>query len=53
MKSSEGFSLFIKVKDKVISVPDGDCFFDFVRHVTDWIRKGRVPTEGKLISHLT
>ena len=52
MKSSEGFSLFIKVKDKVISVPDGDCFFDFVRHVTDWIRKGRVPTEGKFISHL-
>ena len=46
MKSAEGFSLFVKVMDKVISVPDGDFFFDFVRHITDWIRKGRPITEG-------
>ena len=25
----------------MISVPDGDFFFDFVRHLTDWIRKAR------------
>ena len=47
MKSAEGFSLFVKVMDKVISVPEGDFFFDFVRHITDWIRKGRSITEGK------
>jgi len=46
MKSAEGFSLFIKMGDKVISVPEGDFFFDFVRHITDWVRKGRVGTEG-------
>ena len=46
MKSAEGFSLFVKVQDKVISVPDGDFFFDFVRHITDWIRKGRSLSEG-------
>ena len=46
MKSAEGFSLFVKVQDKVISVPDGDFFFDFVRHITDWIRKGRTLSEG-------
>ena len=46
MKSAEGFSLFIKIGDKVISVPEGDFFFDFVRHITDWIRKGRILTEG-------
>ena len=48
MKSAEGFSLFIKIGDKVISVPEGDFFFDFVRHISDWMRKGRVVTEGTL-----
>nr|CAD7413761.1 unnamed protein product [Timema poppensis] len=41
LRSSEGFSLFVKIADKVISVPEGDFFFDFVRHLTDWIKKAR------------
>ena len=49
MKSAEGFSLFVKVMDKIISVPEGDFFFDFVRHITDWIRKGRSISEGKIL----
>jgi len=46
LKSAEGFSLFVKIVDKVISVPEGDFFFDFVRHLTDWIRKARPAREG-------
>lgn len=32
---------------QVISVPDGDFFFDFVRHLTDWIKKARHVKEGR------
>ncbi|XP_050389741.1 myosin-VIIa [Patella vulgata] len=46
LRSPEGFSLFVKIADKVISVPEGDFFFDFVRHLTDWIRKARPAREG-------
>ena len=31
----------------VISVPEGDFFFDFVRHLIDWIRKARPSRDGK------
>ncbi|XP_071481715.1 myosin-VIIa-like [Diadema antillarum] len=46
--SPEGFSLFVKIVDKVISVPEGDFFFDFVRHLTDWIRKARPNRDGAM-----
>ncbi|KAJ8347801.1 hypothetical protein SKAU_G00263900 [Synaphobranchus kaupii] len=46
LQSSEGFSLFVKISDKVISVPEGDFFFDFVRHLTDWIKKARPAKDG-------
>jgi myosin-7 len=39
LQTVEGFSLFVKIADKVISVPEGDFFFDFVRHLTEWLRK--------------
>eukprot|EP00063_Salmo_salar_P095134 XP_014069969.1 PREDICTED: unconventional myosin-VIIa-like [Salmo salar] len=52
LKSPEGFSLFVKISDKVISVPEGDFFFDFVRHLTDWIKKAR-PSKDGIIPSLT
>jgi myosin-7 len=39
LASVEGMSLFVKIADKVISVPEGDFFFDFVRHLTEWLKK--------------
>lgn len=41
LASSEGFSLFVMISDKVISVPESDFFFDFVRHLTEWLRRSR------------
>ncbi|KAK7597849.1 hypothetical protein V9T40_010074 [Parthenolecanium corni] len=46
LRGCEGFSLFVKIADKVISVPEGDFFFDFVRHLTDWIKKARPARDG-------
>lgn len=47
LKSAEGFSLFVKIAEKVISLPESDFFFDFVRHMTDWVRKAQVKTAPK------
>jgi myosin-7 len=46
LKSVEGMSLFVKIADKVISVPDGDFFFDFVRHLTEWLKKTKTGAPG-------
>ncbi|KAK2149592.1 hypothetical protein LSH36_445g01001 [Paralvinella palmiformis] len=46
LKSAEGFSLFVKIADKVISVPEGDFFFDFLRHLTDWTKKAKPNKNG-------
>ncbi|OAF67544.1 hypothetical protein A3Q56_04728, partial [Intoshia linei] len=45
LQNYNGFSLFVKIADKVISVPNDDFFFDFVRHLDDWIRKSK-PLNG-------
>ncbi|XP_076323728.1 myosin-VIIa-like isoform X2 [Tachypleus tridentatus] len=46
LRSDEGFSLFVKIADKVFSVQENNFFFDFVRHLTDWVRKNRPAREG-------
>ncbi len=33
----------------MISVPEGDFFFDFVRHLTDWIKKARAVKDGDYV----
>ncbi|EMP42626.1 Myosin-VIIb [Chelonia mydas] len=41
LSSWEGFSLFVKIADKVISQNEADYFFDSLRQVTDWTRKNK------------
>ena len=41
LRAADGFSLFVKIADKVISVPESDFFFDFVRHLIEWLKKAR------------
>uniref|UniRef100_A0A8D0HH36 Myosin VIIBb n=1 Tax=Sphenodon punctatus TaxID=8508 RepID=A0A8D0HH36_SPHPU len=46
LSSLEGFSLFVKTADKVISQNEADYFFDSLRQVTDWSRKIKPGKEG-------
>ncbi|XP_071800973.1 myosin-VIIa-like isoform X2 [Asterias amurensis] len=49
LKSSEGFSLFVKIDDNVISVPESDFYFDFMQYLMDRIsRTARPSREGSM-----
>ncbi|XP_039618680.1 unconventional myosin-VIIa [Polypterus senegalus] len=39
LTSAEGFSLFLKTPDKVLSLNEGDFFFDSLRQIIDWTKK--------------
>ena len=41
LKSSDGFSLFVKITDKVFSVPQNYFFFDFVHELMEWTKQSR------------
>ncbi|GBP70599.1 Myosin-VIIa [Eumeta japonica] len=45
LKNNEGFSLFVKIADKVFSVPENYYFFDFVHELIEWMRQSR-PIHG-------
>lgn len=39
LKSSEGFSLFVKVMDKVVSVPEHEYMFDFIYRIIQYVKE--------------
>ncbi|KAF2985564.1 hypothetical protein EK904_009077 [Melospiza melodia maxima] len=50
LHSWEGFSLFVKIADKVISQNEADYFFDSLRQVTDWNKRNRPGKDGAALS---
>lgn len=50
LASWDGCSLFIKITDKVISLKEGDFFFDSLRQVSDWVKKNRPQKEGASVT---
>lgn len=45
LKSKEGFSLFIKIGDKVFSLPENYHIFDFINEINDWMNVN-LPSRG-------
>jgi len=41
LRAVEGFSLIVKIRERAFSVPDGEFFFDYVRLLTEWMKKTR------------
>ncbi|KTG33664.1 hypothetical protein cypCar_00029292 [Cyprinus carpio] len=52
LSSAEGFSLFVKTPDKVLSLNETDYFFDSLRQITDWSRRAKRVNQGKILKTL-
>ncbi|KAF3691274.1 Unconventional myosin-VIIa [Channa argus] len=49
LASADGFSIFVKTEDKVLSLNDTDYFFDSLRQITDWSKKAKRIIDGGLV----
>lgn len=45
LRSTDGFSLFVKIGDKAFSVPEDKFVFDFIHELVQWIRE-TMPNRG-------
>ncbi|XP_032429118.1 unconventional myosin-VIIb [Xiphophorus hellerii] len=46
LASADGFSIFVKTHDKVLSLNDADYFFDSLRQITDWSKQAKRIKDG-------
>uniref|UniRef100_A0A0K0DPR8 MyTH4 domain-containing protein n=1 Tax=Angiostrongylus cantonensis TaxID=6313 RepID=A0A0K0DPR8_ANGCA len=49
LRKTDGFSLFIRIKEKVLAVPEAEFFFDFIRQLSDWMQNNHI-TKGNTIA---
>lgn len=49
LKKRDGFSLFVKIKEKVLAVPENEFFFDFVRQLSDWVQNNHSLKENSIV----
>ncbi|GLD65431.1 unconventional myosin-VIIa-like protein, partial [Lates japonicus] len=50
LASADGFSVFVKTHDKVLSLNETDYFFDSLRQITDWSKKAKRIKDGNKTS---
>merc|ERR1719402_948610 len=41
IKTHDGFSLFVRIDDKVVSIKDDQFFFDFIRQLSDVLQRSK------------
>lgn len=49
LKTTDGFSLFVMIADKIFSIPDDYYFFDFIHELIEWMHKTNPNWNGKNI----
>ncbi|KAJ3600120.1 hypothetical protein NHX12_034070, partial [Muraenolepis orangiensis] len=52
LNSAEGFSVFVKTPDTVLSLNEADYFFDSLRQITDWTKRAKRVNDGNSLSEL-
>uniref|UniRef100_A0A672G4R0 Si:ch73-194h10.2 n=1 Tax=Salarias fasciatus TaxID=181472 RepID=A0A672G4R0_SALFA len=48
LASADGFSIFVKIQDKVLSLNDSDYFFDSLRNITDYSKGAKRIKDGNV-----
>ncbi|KAK0093858.1 hypothetical protein PV326_012464 [Microctonus aethiopoides] len=52
LRSSDGFSLFVKITDKVFSVPYEYFFFDFIHELVEWTRQTNTLAKSSVVTQV-
>ncbi|OUC44934.1 FERM central domain protein, partial [Trichinella nativa] len=51
LKSVKGFAFFVKIQDKILSLPENEFFFDFIRHLSELTSKTKSGQSGRNLNY--